>query len=216
MKIIIMGPQASGKGTQAEKLSEKFTIPHISTGDIFRANIREQTELGKKVVEYTDAGKLVPDDLVIEIINDRLSKEDCSQGFILDGFPRTIPQAEELDKKIEIDKVVVIEVPDEECIKRISGRYQSSKGKIYNVFSSPLPAKIDKDDQGDVVAAYDEHGEQLTQRDDDKPDKVKKRLETYHDQTEPIKAHYSEKVVEIDGTKSIDEVFQDIVDALEA
>jgi adenylate kinase len=220
MNILIMGPQASGKGTQAGKISEKYDIPHISTGDIFRENIKNKTELGKKVVEYTNSGKLVPDELVIEIVKGRLSQDDCSKGFILDGFPRTIPQAKALDEVTKIDKVISIELPDEVCVKRISGRFMCpSNEKIYNVYTSPKPKKMEVIDDGTVVKAFDDDtGEELVQRDDDKPEKVKVRLQAYHEQTEPIKGYYKEKdeglVAEIDGEMSIDEVFEAIVEAL--
>ena len=125
MNVLIVGPQASGKGTQAKKIADLLQIPHISTGDIFRDNIKNGTELGNQVVEYTNNGKLVPDALVIQIIRDRLSRADCAAGFILDGFPRTVPQAQALDQITHIGKVVVVDVPDEVCIKRISGRYLS-------------------------------------------------------------------------------------------
>ena len=221
MNMIIMGPQASGKGTQAKKISEKYSIPHISTGDIFRENIKNQTELGKKVVEYTNNGILVPDELVIEIVKDRLSKDDCKDGYILDGFPRTIPQAEALDNATKIDKIISVELPDEVCMKRISGRFMcKSTDKIYNVYTSPKPEKMELDDDGNVLKAYDdETGEELMQRDDDKPEQVKKRLNDFHSQTEPIKEHYKGKdeslVAEINGEQSIDEVFESIVKALE-
>jgi adenylate kinase len=211
MKILIMGPQASGKGTQAKLICEKYKISHISTGDIFRENIKNNTELGKKVVGYTNNGKLVPDSLVIEIINDRLLKSDCKNGFILDGFPRTIPQADALDKIVKIEKIVSIEVPDDVCMKRVSGRFQNKAGKIYNVYTSPKPKKMELSKDGTVIKAFDDDtSEELFQRDDDKPEKVMKRLADYHNQTEPIKAHYKKKnpkmVAEIDGQKSIDEV----------
>ncbi|MFT4343220.1 MAG: adenylate kinase [Candidatus Woesearchaeota archaeon] len=219
MNIIIMGPQASGKGTQATKISEELAIPHISTGDIFRENIKNNTELGQKVVSYTNAGKLVPDELVIEIIQDRLSQDDCANGYLLDGFPRTIPQAEALYGITSINKVISIEVPDEECIRRISGRYvHKESGRTYNINTFPKPQKMDVVD-GIVVAAYDDQtGDALTQRDDDKPEQVKKRLADYHNQTEPIKNYFKEKdvslVAEIDGTQGIDEVFQEVMNAL--
>lgn len=212
MNILIMGPQASGKGTQAKMIAESKTIPHISTGDIFRDNIKEGSELGKKVVSYTDAGKLVPDELVIEIIKDRLSKDDCVKGFILDGFPRTIPQAVALEGITRLDIVLSIEVPDDVAIKRISGRYiHKDSGRIYNVYSSPKPSKMEMDDDGKITRVYDdETGEEIFQRDDDKPEQVGKRLADYHAQTEPIKEFYKKKdpslVVEIDGTKTIEEV----------
>ena len=215
-----MGPQACGKGTQAAKIVEKFNIPHISTGDIFRANIKNETELGKKVIEYTNAGKLVPDELVIEIVKDRLKQDDCAKGFILDGFPRTIPQAEALDKVVKIEKIVSIELPDEVCIERISGRFvHNDSGRTYNVYTSPKPVKMDVAADGKVIAAYDdETGDEIFQREDDKPEKVIKRLEDFHNQTEPIKQYYKDKdanlVVEIDGKQDIDSVFNDIENSL--
>lgn len=220
MNIILMGPQASGKGTQATKIVQEYKIPHISTGDIFRDNIKNKTELGKKVIEYTDSGRLVPDELVIEIVKDRLSKEDCQKGFILDGFPRTIPQAMALDKIVKIEKVISIEVPDETCIERISGRYvHKESGRTYNVFTSPKPKNFEMNEDGSVSKVYDDvTGDEIFQRDDDKPDKVAKRLEDFHNQTEPIKKYYSDKglniVFEINGCQSIDEVFSEIIKAL--
>jgi adenylate kinase len=218
MNLIIMGPQASGKGTQATKIAEKLNIPHISTGDIFRENIRNNTELGLKVKEYTNDGKLVPDELVIELIKDRLTKDDCKNGFILDGFPRTIPQAKALDGVTNINKVILVDAPDELCIQRITGRYQSVKGKIYNVYGAPKPQKIDYDDDGKVVAAYDDDsGEKLFQREDDTLEKVKKRLLDYHNQTEPIMDYYSEKnlLLKVDGSKEIDYLFEEIITTLQ-
>lgn len=215
--ILIMGPQACGKGTQAKRISEKLGIPHISTGDIFRENIKNSTPLGKKVVEYTNNGKLVPDELVIDIIKDRLSKPDCKKGFILDGYPRTIPQAEALDKITTINKVIVIDVPDEVCFKRVAGRFQNSQGRIYNIYGEPKPKKMDVDKKGNITAAYDdETGEKLTQRDDDKPEKVTKRLADYHAQTQPITKHYGKKgiVIMINGQKDIDLVFNEIIQSL--
>lgn len=221
MRMLIMGPQASGKGTQAEKISEKYEIPHISTGDIFRYNIQNETELGKKVKEFLDNGILVPDELTTEIVKDRLAKDDCKSGFVLDGFPRTIPQADALSNIAQIDKVVVIGIPDETCIRRISGRFMcKSNNKIYNVYTTPKPKKAEYDDNGDIVKAYDDDtGEELIQRDDDKPEQVKKRLADYHSQTEPIKDYYKKKdpgiVAEINGEQGIDEVFSEICSALD-
>jgi len=218
MKIILIGPPASGKGTAASKITTELNIPHISTGDIFRDNIKNQTELGKKVVEFTDAGKLVPDELVIDIINDRLQQEDCKNGFLLDGFPRTMAQAEALDKIIDVDKVVFINAPDELCLNRMSGRYLcKSSGRVYNIHNYPKPKKMDFDDDGKVIAAYDdETGEELYQRDDDTPEKVSLRLNDYHNQTEPILGHYREmgKVLEIDGSQDAEVVQGQIIEGL--
>jgi adenylate kinase len=192
MKIILVGPPGCGKGTQAKKISEKYNLAHISTGDLFRENIKNQTELGTKAKEFMDAGKLVPDEVTIGMLKDRIAKDDCKNGFLLDGFPRTIPQAEALDAVEQIEKVVDIQVPDEEIVERITGRRQGSDGTIYHVKYNPAP-----------------EGVEVTQRDDDKEEVVVERLKTYHDQTEPIIGHYKEKgiVAEVDGTKNIDEVF---------
>ena len=199
MKIILVGPPGSGKGTQAKMIAEKYNIPHISTGDIFRENIKNQTELGVKVKEILDSGNLVPDELTIEIVRDRLSKDDCSNGYLLDGFPRTIPQAEALEKIEKADVVIDVEVPDDEIVTRITGRRMGSDGVIYHTKYKPAPEGIE-----------------LTQRDDDKEDVVRTRLKAYHDQTEPIIGFYTERgiVKEIDGTKEIDIVFQDICEIL--
>lgn len=199
MKMILVGPPGSGKGTQAEKISEKYQIPHISTGDIFRENIRNQTELGKKAKEIIDRGELVPDEITIDMVKQRLSEDDCKKGYLLDGFPRTIPQAEALEEIDNAEKVIDIEVPDEEIIERITGRRQAEDGKIYHVKFNPPPEDV-----------------KAIQRDDDKEDVVINRLKVYHAQTEPIIRFYKEKgiVHEIDGTKSIDEVFSSIMSVL--
>ena len=219
MNILIVGPQASGKGTQAKKIAELCGIPHISTGDIFRDNIKNGTALGQQVVEFTNNGKLVPDELVIAIIRDRLARPDCAPGFILDGFPRTQPQAAALDAITVITNVVVVDVPDDVCIKRISGRYMCpSSGTTYNVYTSPRPRNAQYGADGMLDEAFDDiTGEKLVQRDDDKPEKVKMRLADYHAQTKPIINHYGGKpgtVVMIDGQKDIDAVFADIRQAL--
>ena len=218
MNVLIVGPQASGKGTQAKKIADLLQIPHISTGDIFRDNIKNGTELGNQVVEYTNNGKLVPDALVIQIIRDRLSRADCAAGFILDGFPRTVPQAQALDQITHIGKVVVVDVPDEVCIKRISGRYMASNGTTYNVYTSPKPTNATYHPDGTLIEAFDDvTGEKLLQRDDDKPEKVRQRLADYHAQTKPIIAHYGKiagTVIMIDGQQDIDAVFDGIRRAL--
>ena len=220
MNVLIVGPQASGKGTQAKKIADLFNIPHISTGDIFRDNIKNGTELGKQVIEYTNNGKLVPDELVIRIIRDRLSRPDCAPGFILDGFPRTVPQAEALDQITRISKVVVVDVPDEVCIKRISGRYMASNGTTYNVYTSPKPKNAAYHPDGTLREAFDDvTGEKLVQRDDDKPEKVRQRLADYHAQTKPIITHYGKQpgtVIMIDGRQDIDAVFGEIRQAIGA
>ncbi len=218
MNSILIGPPASGKGTAASRVSEKLGLPHISTGDIFRANIKGQTELGKQVLEYTSTGKLVPDELTIKIVDDRLNQDDAKKGFMLDGFPRTMPQAEALDGITQIDKVIFINAPDELCMNRMSGRYVcKSTGKIYNINNYPKPQKMDLDDDGNFVAAYDdETGEKLIQREDDTPEIVAKRLADYHTQTEPILDFYRKKgvVIEIDGALEAEAVQQKIIEEL--
>ena len=185
MNLILMGAPGAGKGTQSEKISEKWNIPAISTGDMLRAAIREENELGKIAKTYIDDGNLVPDDVVVGIIKDYLSSEKCKNGFILDGFPRTIPQAEALENMgVKIDAVLSIEVADEAIVARMGGRRLCSGcGVSYHIEYSP--SKID--------GVCDKCGKSLYIRDDDAPETVKKRLETYHGQTEPLKAFYAER-----------------------
>ncbi|NOZ80825.1 MAG: adenylate kinase [DPANN group archaeon] len=216
MNIILMGMPASGKGTQSKYLIEHLKIPHISTGDILRSNVNEKTPLGIKAKAYMDKGSLVPDELMVDLIKQRITQPDCRDGYILDGFPRTIPQAKALDEVTSIDKVISIEVPDEVAFKRIAGRYtHEPSGRSYNIYFTPRPKKMDLDPEGNVVAAYDDQtGEQLVQRKDDTPAAVEVRLKSYHELTEPIKAYYRQKgphlLVEIDGTKTPEEVFASI------
>ena len=208
MNLILLGPPGAGKGTQAAKIIEKYGIPHISTGDIFRKNISEGTRLGKKAKEYMDKGELVPDSLVIEIATDRLLQDDCQKGFLLDGFPRTVAQAEELDKimkKIgkEIDKVIALEVSDDEIIERITGRRVSKvTGKIYHIKYNP---------------PVDENPEDLEQRADDNEETVKKRLAVYNEQTAPVLDFYKKqnKVYEVDGAQGLENITKDIIEILE-
>lgn len=189
MRLVMLGAPGAGKGTQAAALSEKLDIPQISTGDIFRNNIRNSTPLGKMASEYINRGALVPDEVTINIIKDRLQQEDCKYGFILDGFPRTIPQAESLDRELSgmgtgLDFAVDISVPDSEIIKRLSGRRVcSSCGKNYNIVFGP-PVEEGK---------CDVCGSSLVQRNDDQEETVVKRLKTYHDQTEPLIEYYKNK-----------------------
>jgi len=212
MKIIMLGAPGAGKGTQAKRIAKKYDIPHISTGDIFRANIKEKTELGNKAKEYMDRGELVPDDITIGMLLDRIHKDDCKNGFVLDGFPRTIPQAESLTRALselgeKIDYAVNIDVPDESIITRMSGRRAClSCGATYHIVYSAPKAK-------DVC---DTCGNKLVIRDDDKPETVKKRLEIYHDQTQPLIDYYkNEKILaSVDGTKDMEEVFIDIISVL--
>jgi adenylate kinase len=216
-RLLIVGPQGSGKGTQAKIISEKFNIPHISTGDIFRENIKNQTELGKQVSIIVTSGKLVPDELTVALVKDRLSKEDCKNGFILDGFPRTMPQAEALDEIQKLDKVLFLDLDDETCVKRITGRYScKSNGNIYNIYTQPKPQKIETDENGKVLKAFDdETGEELVQRDDDKEEAVRKRLADYHSQTKPILEHYKDIVVKVQGNQTLEKVTQDLMKVLE-
>lgn len=212
MKIIMLGAPGAGKGTQALRLSEKYCIPHISTGDIFRANIKNKTELGKKAKAFIDNGQLVPDELVIDLVIDRINDDDCANGYILDGFPRTIPQAEEFDKSLaengdEIDYVIDIEVSDEDIITRMSGRRTCPEcGATYHIKYNPT--KIE-----DIC---DNCGKTVILRDDDKPETVNRRLEVYHSQTKPLIDYYAakEKIVVVDGIGDIDEIFNSIVEIL--
>ena len=185
MYIILMGPPGAGKGTQAEKLIAEFKIPHISTGDMFRAAVKQGTELGKEAKRYMDAGQLVPDVVTIGIVREGLSKPECANGFILDGFPRTIPQAEALDKMgVRIDRVLEIYVPDEKITARLSGRRVCLKcGATYHTeYKKPKTEGV-----------CDVCGEKLVQRKDDMPETVLDRLKTYHEQTEPLKGYYEKK-----------------------
>ncbi len=214
MKIIMLGAPGAGKGTQAKQIAEAYGIPHISTGDIFRANIKEGTELGKKAQEYMDQGLLVPDELVCDLVVDRIHKDDCEKGFILDGFPRTIPQADALDGALakedaKIDFAIDIEVPDENIVKRMSGRRSCKDcGAIFHIVYNPPK----KDNSCDAC------GGELVLRDDDKEETVKKRLDVYHEQTAPLITHYKEagSLYEIDGTQDIKVVFDEIKSILEA
>ena len=214
MKIIMLGAPGAGKGTQAKMIADKYGIPHISTGDIFRANIKNGTELGKKAKTYMDQGLLVPDELVVDLVADRIVKEDCVNGFVLDGFPRTIPQAEALDAALtnlgaKIDYALNVEVPDENIITRMSGRRACvACGATYHIVH--IPTKVE--------GICDRCGAELILRDDDKPETVMKRLAVYHEQTQPLIDYYTKQdaLVEVDGTVSMSEVFAAIVDILGA
>lgn len=203
MKLVLIGPQGSGKGTQAKLLKKKFDTPHISTGDMFRENIAQKTELGLKAEAIIDAGKLVPDEITTAMTKERLSKPDCKKGFILDGYPRNLPQAEALDTFAKVDYVLDIDVPDEVSIKRLSARRQcKSCGAIYGI--SILPKK---------EGICDKCGGELYQRDDDKPETIKKRLEVYHKETEPLLNFYNKKgiLVRINGDQPVEKIFEDIL-----
>ena len=212
MKVIMLGAPGAGKGTQAKKIASKYQIPHISTGDIFRANIKEGTELGKKAKEYMDQGLLVPDELVVDLVVDRVKQDDCKNGYVLDGFPRTIPQAEALDKALaalgeKMDYAINVDVPDENIVKRMGGRRACvGCGATYHIKYNPTK----------VEGICDVCGEKLILRDDDKPETVKNRLSVYHEQTQPLIDFYAKKNVlaEVDGTKDMEEVFEDIVKIL--
>ena len=214
MKIIMLGAPGAGKGTQAKKIADKYQIPHISTGDIFRANIKNGTELGMKAKTYMDQGLLVPDELVVDLVVDRLAQDDCANGCVLDGFPRTIPQAECLDAALAakgeaIDYAVDVDVPDENIINRMSGRRACvACGATYHIVH--IPTKVE--------GVCDRCGESLILRDDDKPETVKKRLDVYHAQTKPLIDYYTSKNVlkSVDGTQDMEDVFQAIVDILGA
>lgn len=214
MKIIMLGAPGAGKGTQAKKIADKYQIPHISTGDIFRANIKEGTELGKKAKSYMDQGQLVPDEVTLELIMDRFQNPDCKNGYVLDGFPRTIPQAEALTEALAkkgetIDYAINVEVPDENIINRMGGRRAClACGSTYHIVYAPTK----------VEGICDRCGEKLVLRDDDKPETVKNRLNVYHNQTQPLIEYYTKqgKLAEVDGTQSMEDVFNAIVKILGA
>lgn len=213
MKIIMLGAPGAGKGTQAKKIAEKYSIPHISTGDIFRANIKEGTELGKKAKEYMDKGALVPDELVCDLVVDRISQEDAKNGYVLDGFPRTIPQAETLDAALskideKVDYAIDVDVPDDNIINRMSGRRACvACGGTYHIVFNPTKTE----------GVCDACGGQLILRDDDKPETVKNRLKVYHEQTQPLIEYYTKKNIlkSVDGTQDMSKVFDSIVEILE-
>ena len=213
MKIIMLGAPGAGKGTHAKKITEKFGIPAISTGDIFRENIKNGTELGKKAKEYMDAGNLVPDELVCDLVVDRLKQDDCKNGYILDGFPRTIPQAEALTAALAknddaIDYALEIFIEDQAIIDRMSGRRVcKSCGATYHVVN--IPPKTE--------GVCDECDGELIVRDDDAPETVKKRLDVYHEQTAPLIDYYKKQGIlkVIDGSKGLDTCFEEICGILE-
>ncbi len=212
MKIIMLGAPGAGKGTQAKMIAEKYGIPHISTGDIFRANIKEGTPLGKEAKGYMDKGQLVPDELTVKILLDRVAKDDCKNGYVLDGFPRTIPQAEVLDKALtelndKVDFAIDVDVPDENIVKRMGGRRACvTCGATYHIEHVP-PKK---------EGICDKCGSELILRDDDKPETVQKRLSVYHEQTQPLIEYYTKKNIlkTVDGTVDMMDVFKAITDIL--
>ncbi len=213
MNLILMGLPGAGKGTQAEKINEKYNIPHISTGDMFRLAIKEGTDLGKKAKEYMDQGNLVPDEVTIGIVKERLAKDDCADGFLLDGFPRTIAQAEALqeltaDLNKTIDYVLHVDVPEEKLVERLTGRrICPTCGTTYHVVYNPPKEE----------GICDKDGSQLIQRDDDQPETVKKRLAVNVEQTQPLLDFYQDKgyLMKVDGDRDIDDVFSDIESILD-
>ena len=214
MKIIMLGAPGAGKGTQAKKIAAKYGIPHISTGDIFRANIKTATELGKKAKTYMDQGLLVPDELVVDLVVDRVNQDDCENGYVLDGFPRTIPQAEALTEALEkmgqkVDFAIDVNVPDENLVKRMGGRRACvTCGATYHMVYAPTKKE----------GICDTCGGELILRDDDKPETVQKRLNVYHDQTQPLIDYYTSQGIlrTVDGTVDIDDVFRAITEFLGA
>jgi adenylate kinase len=214
MKIILLGAPGAGKGTQAQFLTKKYDIPQISTGDMLRAAIKAGTEMGKMAKEFMDSGKLVTDEIIIGLVKDRIAEDDCKNGFLLDGFPRTIPQAEAVTAAgIEIDAVIEIDVPDEEIVTRMSGRrVHPDSGRTYHLIYNP-PKVEGKDD---------ETGEALIQRADDKEEIVKDRLKVYHDQTQPLVNYYQDQAskianlqyIRVDGTQDIKIVQETITNKL--
>ena len=214
MKIIMLGAPGAGKGTQAKQIADKYSIPHISTGDIFRANIKNGTELGKKAIQYMDQGALVPDELTCDLVMDRIQQDDCKNGFVLDGFPRTIPQAEALDAALgkineKMDYAIDVDVPDENIVNRMSGRRACLNcGATYHLIS--IPPKVE--------GICDRCGSEIVLREDDKPETVQKRLKVYHEQTQPLIDYYKNQGIlkSVDGTQPMDEVFKAIVTILGA
>ncbi len=214
MKIIMLGAPGAGKGTQAKQIADKYAIPHISTGDIFRANLKAGTELGKKAKEYMDQGLLVPDELTCDLVMDRIGQDDCKNGFVLDGFPRTIPQAEALDAALtkinqKMDYAIDVDVPDENIVNRMSGRRACLNcGATYHIVSIPTKAE----------GVCDRCGSPVVLRDDDQPETVKKRLDVYHEQTQPLIDYYKEQNIlrTVDGTQPMEDVFGAIVEILGA
>ena len=208
MRLVLLGAPGAGKGTQAAKIAKKYNIPAISTGDIFRENVKNETELGKEAKKYMDAGELVPDELVNRLVIDRLQKDDCKDGYLFDGYPRTIPQAEAFEAALKeigqaIDYAIDVEVPDEAIMERMSGRRVCPKcGASHHVKFNP-PKEEGK---------CDNCGADLIQRDDDKPEIVSNRLNVYHESTQPIIDFYRERNVlaEVDGTQDVEKVFEDI------
>ncbi len=212
MYIVMLGPPGAGKGTQAKKIAQKMDLVHVSTGDLFRENLKNETELGKLAQEYMNKGELVPDDVTVRMVEARLARPDCEKGAVLDGFPRTPEQAKALDNLLDkfcskVSVVPYIKVPDEVLVERLSGRWMSQSGRVYHAKYNPPKVKwVD-----------DVDGSPLYQREDDKPETVRHRIEVYNEQTAPLIAYYEDKgiLVEIDGTQAIEDVTEDIMHAIE-
>jgi adenylate kinase len=208
LNLVLLGPPGSGKGTQGERLNEDLRLPYYATGDILRGAVRDETELGKSAKEYMDRGDLVPDEVIVGVIAERIDSEEARDGFILDGFPRTTPQAEALDAKLdelgrEVTSVLLIEVSDEEVVRRLGGRRTcEAQGHVYHVEFNP--PKVD--------GICDIDGSPLLVRDDDKPDVIRKRLATYHEKTEPLVSYYDDRGVlrRVDGERDPDEVTEEL------
>ncbi len=211
MFLVMLGPPGAGKGTQAKIIAQELALAHISTGDLFRENLKNETELGKLAQSYMNAGELVPDDVTVRMVEDRITRPDCEKGAVLDGFPRTPKQAEALDILLSntgssVKFVPFIKVPDEVLVERLSGRWMSQSGRVYHaIYNPPVVKWID-----------DLDGSQLYQREDDKPETVRHRIDVYNEQTSPLIAYYQEKglLVEIDGTQSIENVTDAIMKAV--
>jgi adenylate kinase len=212
MYIVMLGPPGAGKGTQAKKLAQELGLVHVSTGDLFRENLKNETELGKLAQTYMNAGELVPDDVTVRMVEDRFSRTDCAKGAVLDGFPRTPAQAQALDELLkkfdnQVKVVPYIKVPDDVLVERLSGRWMSQSGRVYHEKYNPPKVKwID-----------DVDGTPLYQREDDKPETVRHRIEVYNEQTAPLINYYQDKglLAEIDGTQAIESVFADLMKAVE-
>lgn len=214
MRIILLGAPGAGKGTQAQFISENFGIPQISTGDMLRAAVKAKTELGMQVEQVMASGGLVTDDIIIALVKERIQEADCANGFLFDGFPRTVPQAQAMvDANVEIDIVLEIDVPDEEIVKRLSGRrVHLDSGRVYHVDFNPP----------NVEGKDDDTGEELIQREDDKEDTVRNRLAVYHEQTKPLVNFYTEKqntnagakVIKVNGVASVENIKQEIISML--
>ncbi len=210
--IVMLGPPGAGKGTQAKKIAQELDLVHVSTGDLFRENLQHETELGKLAQQYMNAGELVPDDVTVRMVEERLSRPDCEDGAVLDGFPRNPSQAKALDELLQdldgkVSVVPFIKVPDEVLVERLSGRWMSPSGRVYHEkFNPPTVKWIDDID-----------GSQLYQREDDKPETVRHRIQVYNEQTAPLIEYYREQdvLVEIDGTQSIEDVTEDIMEVVE-